>query len=173
MHFYSLVRINNKTELVNQIELKNDTFLIFPLINPHSEVGQSISLNKNEAFTFLSQYSGDDVNIMYLAENKENEYSSFVKKIFDIIDDNEHSKIDEPCLLVFTPNQNKLYIFEIPDQDNLSEVLKLFNQIIDAARSKNPDMSFKFLKTKRRIDIKSVIKEAFKIIKDVVLEGLL
>lgn len=169
MYFHSIVRIQKDESLNDKIgTLFNDgKFVIFPIVLPQSEIGQYLLMEENSVF--LSEYSGQSADIIYLAEKNEEAYGKFIRKVLDLIAEKSDIKLTEPAFLVFSPDKSKLIVFDSFSKKDVEDFKRLLIKMIDAIRSKRPFPNLKLLRAKASIDLKEVVSTLITFIKDAIL----
>ncbi|MBK8511683.1 MAG: hypothetical protein IPL56_05425 [Saprospiraceae bacterium] len=109
MFFHNITKIHRKedvTEILDTIFSENKDIII-PLVSPNTIFGKFLLEDKNTEF--LSEYSGDNINIVYLAKNNIDKYALFIRKIISLIEEYSSKNLEEPSIIVFN-KERKMYI---------------------------------------------------------------
>jgi hypothetical protein len=169
MFFHSIVRVDNKINVGEQINsiFENEKYIIFPIVSPKSEIG--IFLINPENSVFLSEYSGDYADIVYISEDSHGNYSEFIKKVLNLIEENTKAELNEPAIIIFDKDKSQIIIFDNFAKSGVQDFKKLLIQMIDALRSKRPFTNLKILKAKAAIDLKNVVTTLISLIKDAII----
>lgn len=172
MFYHNIIRITKKENIATSFEafIKTNRFLIFPLFEPNSDFGKYLA-DKNKS-AVLSEYSGENTDIIYLSSDNKKAYHSFIEQIIETIAKESKIRITESSFIIVFPNMDDMLVMDGHGKKNIDELNILLSQIIDCTRSKNPKLSFKGLKVKLFINVNEVIKSILYIFFDVMAKNV-